>query len=66
MTALKIGDRVRLTEYARQKNITLSRRKCRSGQGVIVRIKDGHPDVKWDGYAIPQGYHPDFIEKVKL
>lgn len=61
--ALQVGDVVRLTEYAAKKNLKISAKKCKSGLGTVTRIKDGHPSVLWDGYAIPQSYHPAFIER---
>jgi hypothetical protein len=58
----KVGDRVRLTEYARQCFIVTRRPDA---TGVVVKVDQfNSPTVLWDHRKTASGYHPDFIEPI--
>lgn len=62
-TKFKVGMRVRLSAYAKEKNIRPKSR--RDDRGSIVKVDQFNtPVVLWDGQKTPKGYYPGFIEPV--
>lgn len=62
-TKFKVGMRVRLSSYGKEKNI---RPKTRlNDRGSVVKVDQFNtPVVLWDGQKTPKGYYPGFIEPV--
>jgi hypothetical protein len=59
----KVGDRVRLTEYARQCFIGTTYPP--ETTGTVTKVdRFNSPTVLWDHRKTASGYHPDFIEPV--
>lgn len=59
----KVGQRVRLSDYGRLRNILLRSRQ--DARGTVTKVDQfNSPDVLWDHRKTTSGYHPDFIEPV--